>query len=162
VRTSASEDPLSPLSEKCKGQPTDCGRLLWTAHELITCCSDYVQLHQNSSAQCRKKNLKTKIEAVSEKTLLRSTQEWMIQSSWKASGSRKRKIKAFYGKLRPYSIISILNNTKVFLQLYSKSILELNSKKVELAWCKKFSICIYVSFLHLKPDFRYSSLSFDE
>jgi len=42
---------------------------------------------------------------------------------------------------------------------YSKSKLKLNLKKVEL---EKPKICLsaFVSFLHEKPNFRYSSLSF--
>jgi len=47
------------------------------------------------------------------------------------------------------------------LRPYSKSKHKLNSKKVELEWHKNFFVCVlYLSFLHLNPDFWYSSLSF--
>jgi len=40
-------------------------------------------------------------------------------------------------------------------QPYSKSKLEMNSKKSNLSNANKFRLCLYLSFLHLKPDFRY-------
>jgi len=41
------------------------------------------------------------------------------------------------------------------LQPYSESKFELNSSDT-----KNLRLCLYLSFLHLKPDIRYSSLSF--
>jgi len=50
----------------------------------------------------------------------------------------------------------VFNHPLTFLQPYSESKFEVNSKKVELEWCKK--ICLryyqYLAFLHWKPDFR--------
>jgi len=42
--------------------------------------------------------------------------------------------------------------------LYSKNKLELNSKKSNSSDAKK--MCLFISFLHIKPNFRYSSLHF--
>jgi len=47
----------------------------------------------------------------------------------------------------------------IFKRLYFKSKLELNSKKSYSSNAKKF-VFVYIFFLYLKPDFRYSSLSF--
>jgi len=44
---------------------------------------------------------------------------------------------------------------------FLKEKLELNSKKVELERCKKISSVFIFFFLHLKPDFRYSSVCFN-
>jgi len=53
------------------------------------------------------------------------------------------------------------NSNRYVLRPYSKSKLELNSKKVFTRVMQKiFSLCLCLSFLHLKPNFRYSSLSF--
>jgi len=61
------------------------------------------------------------------------------------------------------SILQKLDNSLGFKYLlsYSKSKLELNLKKLKLEWSQKIFvwICIFF-FLHLKPDFRDSSLSF--
>jgi len=49
----------------------------------------------------------------------------------------------------------------IHLRPHFISKLELNSKTVELEWCKRiFYQCLYLSFFHQKSDFRYPSLSF--
>jgi len=44
----------------------------------------------------------------------------------------------------------------LLLRPYSKSKFELNSKKSKSSEVKKFYLCLYHSFLHLKPNLSYS------